>query len=170
MRDSRPKLLDNLFNNTSLLRNVQQRAVALLQLNNAVKALLPVPLKPWCRVANYRQGILVLETANASRLMRLRYEQPNLLTALRADILPSLVSIDIRINPALVNNIPDNLMKSEQNITISNEERTASRQLSQQSAHQLHLLAKRSPKGLKEKLERLASLAGESTSETKSDK
>lgn len=105
MRDSRPQLLDVLFDDASAgskgpLHNVQQRAVALLKLNRAVKGLLPAPLHPWCRVANFRQGILVLETANASWMMRLRYEQPALLSALRAQILPSLSSIDIRINPA----------------------------------------------------------------------
>lgn len=107
MRDSRPQLLDVLFDDASAgskgtLQNVQQRAVALLKLNRAVKGLLPAPLHPWCRVANFRQGILVLETANASWMMRLRYEQPALLSALRAQILPSLSSIDIRINPALM--------------------------------------------------------------------
>lgn len=107
MRDSRPQLLDVLFDDASAgskgpLHNVQQRAVALLKLNRAVKGLLPAPLHPWCRVANFRQGILVLETANASWMMRLRYEQPALLSALRAQILPSLSSIDIRINPALM--------------------------------------------------------------------
>ena len=57
MRDSRPQLLDVLFDDASAgskgpLHNVQQRAVALLKLNRAVKGLLPAPLHPWCRVAN----------------------------------------------------------------------------------------------------------------------
>ena len=106
MRDSRPQLLDVLFDDASAgskgtLQNVQQRAVALLKLNRAVKACCPLPCIPGA-VANFRQGILVLETANASWMMRLRYEQPALLSALRAQILPSLSSIDIRINPALM--------------------------------------------------------------------
>lgn len=79
MRDSRPQLLDVLFSESSSadkgpLHNVQQRAAALLKLNRAVKGLLPAQLHPWCRVANFRQGVLVLETANASWMMRLRYE------------------------------------------------------------------------------------------------
>lgn len=107
MRESRPQLLDVLFDDAIAaengpLHNVQQRATALLKLNRAVKGLLPSQLQPWCRVANYRQSVLVLETANASWLMRLRYEQPALLSALRAQILPSLSSIDIRINPSLM--------------------------------------------------------------------
>lgn len=51
MRDSRPQLLDVLFDDASAgskgtLQNVQQRAVALLKLNRAVKGLLPAPCIP----------------------------------------------------------------------------------------------------------------------------
>lgn len=175
MRDSRPHSLESLFDHVSgahkgPLHDVQQRAIALLKLNRAVKGLLPSQLHPWCRVANYRQGHLILETANASWLMRLRYEQPTLLSALRAQILPSLASIDIRINPAL----------AAKGSEIANETREARqdaekadaplRQLSEQSAETLRNLASHSPEKLRKILERLASLAGESTSETSQNK
>ncbi|CAI0932429.1 DUF721 domain-containing protein [Serratia ficaria] len=171
MRDSRPQLLDVLFDDASAedkgpLHNVQQRAVALLKLNRAVKGLLPVQLHPWCRVANFRQGILVLETANASWMMRLRYEQPALLSALRAQILPSLSSIDIRINPGLMakgNNQVQNAEKKP-------EKAAPLRHLSQESAEELRVLASRSPEKLRKILERLAALAGEGANATSRDK
>ncbi|CAI1050077.1 DUF721 domain-containing protein [Serratia grimesii] len=174
MRDSRPQLLDSLFDDASAedkgpLHNVQQRAVALLKLNRAVKGLLPVQLHPWCRVANFRQGILVLETANASWMMRLRYEQPALLSALRTQILPSLSSIDIRINPALMakgSNLVQNTAKTAGNTQPS----APMRHLSQESAEELRGLASRSPEKLRKILERLASLAGESANATSRDK
>lgn len=168
MRDSRPQLLDVLFDDASAagnssLQNVQQRAAALLKLNRAVKGLLPSQLHPWCRVANYRQSVLVLETANASWLMRLRYEQPNLLSALRAQILPSLSSIDIRINPSLmakgVNNPADSAKKNQP----TSGPLPPVRKLSQESAEELRGLASRSPEKLRRVLERLAALAGEGT-------
>jgi hypothetical protein len=170
MRDSRPQLLDVLFDDASAggkspLQSVQQRATALLKLNRAVKGLLPVQLHPWCRVANYRQGILVLETANASWMMRLRYEQSNLLSALRAQILPSLSAIDIRINPSLMAKAEASAQKSQ-----NEETREVYRQLSPQSADALRGVADRSPEKLKKALERLAALAGESTSATSRDK
>ena len=174
MRDSRPQLLDVLFDDAAAaekgpLHNVQQRAIALLKLNRAVRGLLPAQLHPWCRVANFRQGILVLETANASWLMRLRYEQPNLLSALRAQILPSLSSIDIRINPALM---------AKGSAQLPNVEKTHDgtspnaplRHLSQESADELRGLAARSPDNLRKALERLASLAGERANKTSRDK
>lgn len=174
MRESRPQLLDVLFDDAVAaengpLHNVQQRATALLKLNRAVKGLLPSQLQPWCRVANYRQSVLVLETANASWLMRLRYEQPALLSALRAQILPSLSSIDIRINPSLMasgHNHVQNAAKS----SPDPEKSPPLRQLSLESAKELRGLASRSPEKLRTILERLAALAGESASTTKSDK
>ncbi|HEI8866863.1 TPA: DUF721 domain-containing protein [Serratia odorifera] len=174
MRDSRPQLLDVLFDEASAadkgpLHNVQQRAVALLKLNRAVKGLLPAPLHPWCRVANFRQGILVLETANASWMMRLRYEQPNLLSALRAQILPSLSSIDIRINPALMAK-SSNLQQQADKKPANSQTDTPMRTLSAESAEQLRGLASRSPEKLRKTLERLASMAGEGANATSRDK
>ncbi|ATF94141.1 Zn-ribbon-containing, possibly RNA-binding protein and truncated derivatives [Cedecea neteri] len=167
MRDSRPQSLENLFDDAgqeSMLQNVQQRAVALLRLNRAVKGILPAPLHPWCRVANFRQGILVLETANASWLMRLRYEQATLLSALRAQILPSLTSIDIRINPSLA--VKGQEIVQENTTQTGTEKYEVNRQLSKQSAEALREVAKRSPEKLRATIERLASLAGEGTSKT----
>lgn len=174
MRDSRPQLLDALFDDSLTaekgpLQNIQQRAIALLKLNRAVKGLLPAQLHPWCRVANFRQGILVLEAANASWMMRLRYEQPSLLSALRAQILPSLSSIDIRINPALMakgDSQVKNALKTSENV----QSITPLRHLSQESADELRGLAARSPERLRKALERLAALAGEGADTADNDK
>lgn len=168
MRDSRPQLLDVLFDDASAagnrsLQNVQLRAATLLKLNRTVKGLLPSPLHPWCRVANYRQSILVLEVANASWMMRLRYELPNLLSALRAQILPSLSSIDIRINPALMVKDVNNPTESAKKHLSASGPLPPVRQLSQESAKELRGLASRSPEKLRKVLERLAALAGEGT-------
>ncbi|VXD07826.1 conserved hypothetical protein [Enterobacterales bacterium 8AC] len=174
MRDSRPQLLDVLFDDALTtekgpLHNVQQRALALLKLNRAVRGLLPAQLHPWCRVANFRQGVLVLETANASWMMRLRYEQPSLLSALRAQILPSLSSIDIRINPALMAKGSSQVQDVVK--TTENAQSTAPlRHLSQESADELRGLAARSPEKLRKILERLSSLAGERANATSRDK
>ncbi|NIY48035.1 DUF721 domain-containing protein [Cedecea colo] len=169
MRDSRPQSLDNLFDDAgaqSVLQNVQQRATALLRLNRAVRSILPAQLHPWCRVANFRQGILVLETANASWLMRLRYEQATLLSALRAQILPSLTSIDIRINPTLAAIGRDSVQETSTQTQSGQFE--VNRELSEQSAEALREVAKRSPEKLRAAIERLASLAGESTNKNQS--
>jgi len=167
MRDSRPQSIEIFFDQTqdkSMLQHVQQRAIVLNKLNRAVQSILPAQLHPWCRVANFRQGILVIETANASWLMRLRYEQSSLLSALRAQILPSLTSIDIRINPSLAA-IGGKFVQESSNQTKETEKPPV-RQLSEQSAEILRGVASQSPEKLKKILERLASLAGESTRST----
>ncbi|PIJ49756.1 hypothetical protein BL250_10085 [Erwinia sp. OLTSP20] len=172
MRDSRPQSIEKLFDETQssgTLQQIQQRAVALNKLNKAVRALLPSQLHPWLRVANYRQGILVLEVANASWMMRLRYEQPALLSALRAQIIPSLAAIDISINPSLAAKTAPTSQHSAP--AAASKENNMGCQLSAESAAALRNVAARSPEKLKEKLERLASLAGESgTSKTSRDK
>lgn len=167
MRDSRPQSIESYFDQAqdkSMLQNIQQRAIALNKLNRAVHGVIPAQLRPWCRVANFRQGILVIETANASWLMRLRYEQSSLLSALRAQILPSLTSIDIRINPSLAAKGHESVQESS--IQAQKAEKPPIRQLSEQSAEILRSVASQSPEKLKKILERLASLAGESTSST----
>ena len=171
MRDSRPQSIEYLFETTdgqNMLQSIQQRAIALNKLNRAVKGVIPAQLHPWCRVANFRQGILVLETANASWMMRLRYEQSSLLSALRAQILPSLTAIDIRINPTLAAKAQESVQESSSRPVT--EEKSAGRQLSEQSAEILRSVASRSPEKLRKTIERLASLAGESTSSTSRNK
>lgn len=168
MRDSRPQLLDVLFDDTltedkAPLHNVQQHALALLKLNRTVKSLLPAKLHLWCRVANVRQGILVLEAANASWMMRLRYEQPMLLSTLRVKILPSLSSIDIKINPGLMVNGEDQLKNPQQGAPFR-------RHLSKESAKSVLGLANQTPEKLRKILEQLSELAGESTNATHHDK
>lgn len=171
MRDSYPQSLEKIFielegSNKSTLQLIQQRATILLKLNRAVMALLPVPLRDQCRVANYRNAILIIEVANASWLTRLRYETPSLLSALRQEILPSLSSIDIKINPSLG-------VKQEKRSLISSlkeQEPKKKRHLSLESAQSLKYLAEKSPKKLRERLERLAALAGESTSTAKDER
>ncbi|AEW44325.1 hypothetical protein SCc_144 [Serratia symbiotica str. 'Cinara cedri'] len=158
MRNSYPQLLDVLFDNslkpgTTLLYNIQQHTLEIIKLNDTVKALLPTELRLWCRVANIRQNILVLEVANASLMMRLRYEQPMLLSTLRVKILPSLSSIDIRINPSLITKETDQITCTKQAKKLS--------YLSPESAIVLKRLANRCPNKLRKILERLTTLAKE---------
>ncbi|KYP97099.1 hypothetical protein BG74_05595 [Sodalis-like endosymbiont of Proechinophthirus fluctus] len=168
MHDGRPNPIDSLFSDNAevghvSLSKIKQRAIMLFNLNHAVNALLPALLRPWCRVANVRQGVIVLETANASWKMRLRYEEPQLLFALRGQILPSLSSIDIRINPGLARKQELNAQNKDSGRQYHRPLREKPRQLSLQSAASIRYVAACSEGKLKNVLERLAELAGEST-------
>lgn len=169
MRDSHPQALfdvleESLAKTSNTLQTIQRNAKAILKLNRVVKRLLPAEIKPMCRVANYRNNIMVIEVANASWMTRLNYERTNLLSALRSSILPSLSSIDIRINPDLIRKSKQNSSLNKQ--SVNQKENRNQRQISTQTAEQLLRLAEKSPKGLKERFERLAALAGESTNAT----
>lgn len=171
MRDSRPQSINTLIGDPAdsgrdTLQTIQQRALVLLKLNRAVAGLLPAPLQPWCRVANFRQSVLILETANASWMMRLRYEQTQLLSALRAQILPSLSSIDIRINPDLATKARLTAQNNAVQTAITAGDGNQKRRLSAQSAQSIRHVAARSPEKLQKLLERLAELAGESANPT----
>ena len=171
MRDSQPvsleSLLDSGTKDNNTLKSIQQRAVVLLKLNRAVLALLPAMLKPHCRVANYRKQLLILEVSNAAQMTRLRFELPALRSALRREILPSLSAIDIKINPSLMKSSATGLPGGDKSSNSdSRGQKTAEpgRKLSAESANSLKALAQRSPEKLRKKLEKLAALAGESTS------
>ncbi|XZQ54803.1 MAG: DUF721 domain-containing protein [Arsenophonus sp.] len=161
MRDNYPQSLNFLLkvNNldSSALQAIKKHGHALIKLNNIIINLLPIEVKDFCRVANYRQDILILEIKNASRKIRLNYELPTLLSRLRNTILPSLSSIKIIINPSLLSENSKNLLLIK-NITINSSNGIISK-LSKESAKIIYNLANKSPKKLKEKLDRLAALA-----------
>ncbi|SNC58993.1 DUF721 domain-containing protein [Sodalis endosymbiont of Henestaris halophilus] len=169
MRYSHPYPIDSLFDASTerrlvSLSQIKQQAIMLLKLNRMVNALLPAPMRPSCRVANFRHGMLVLETANASWQMRLRYEQPQLLSKLRTQILPSLSCIDIRINPNLAKTQALTAQKNDNDWQLYRQlcgENTW--HLSLQSAAFIRHVSASSEGKLKNALERLADLAGKST-------
>ncbi|WWO99383.1 MAG: DciA family protein [Candidatus Dasytiphilus stammeri] len=141
--------------NNSILNFLQQRAMILINLDLAVKSVLPSYFNPWYRVANIRHHILILETANAKWMKRLFYKQHSFINILRSKILPSLVSIDFYINPSWKQLINDPKILHEHQIQNIMSYRT----ISNKSATVLRQLAMKSPDNIKAALEKLADLA-----------
>ncbi|WP_232313480.1 DUF721 domain-containing protein [Enterovibrio coralii] len=100
MRDHRPQAALDLLEK-GLAGQVRQRAYALSQLNEQVKALLPPQSAKHCRVANFRDGILILECGSSSWANRLNFDRHVLMSSLRQGTLPSLMTIEIKVNPEL---------------------------------------------------------------------
>lgn len=146
MRNSEPKPLFNLFKAPSLL-TIQERGKALSTLSRLLYGFLPLPLTEQCRVANYRQGILIIEVSSASWLTRLRYEQEKLRSLLRQNGLSGLSSIQFKINPELNRN------KCELHCDDS---AAYQRQITPQSAEMLLALADNCSPKLKSSLIKLA--------------
>ncbi|WP_318442006.1 DUF721 domain-containing protein [Photobacterium leiognathi] len=147
MRDHRPQTTGDILEETGL-NNIQQRAIALSQLNKAVKQ--HVNCAEHCRVSNYRQGILIIETASAAWSMRLNYERHQLIMKLREKLLPKLQDIEIKVNPALAA-----IQEQKQNKTPD----IVQKPISDVAAQHLLATAATAPNKVKKRLERLAQLA-----------
>ncbi|KLV06343.1 MULTISPECIES: DUF721 domain-containing protein [Photobacterium] len=147
MRDHRPQTPATLLDN-SQMGNIQQRAIALSKLDKAVKAHLNCA--EHCRVSNYRQGVLIIETASAAWSMRLNYERNTLMQKLREKLLPNLSQIDIRVNPALAAVAP---APSEKTPDI------VRKPISDKAAGYLRQTAADAPDKIKARLERIAAMA-----------
>ncbi|WP_318407858.1 DUF721 domain-containing protein [Photobacterium leiognathi] len=147
MRDHRPQTTGDILEETGL-NNIQQRAIALSQLNKAVKQ--HVNCAEHCRVSNYRQGILIIETASAAWSMRLNYERHQLIIKLREKLLPKLQDIEIKVNPALAA-----IQEQKQNKTPD----IVQKPISDVAAQHLLATAATAPDKVKKRLERLAQLA-----------
>lgn len=160
MSNGQPLPLKDLFSATPMLARLQQKSALLLAINRALHLLLPRPLQHHCRVANFRRGILVIEVANASWHHRFLYAQTDLLSALRKQHLPELVTIEIKINPSLPRTVDATTSGASANAVL--------RPLSARSAHLLRRLATRCPLGLSKTLLNLAELEHPTTPDSNS--
>ncbi|TSJ90527.1 DUF721 domain-containing protein [Gilliamella apicola] len=152
MRDNEPKVLTSLLSQGALLSKIKERTVALSQLTKVIDELLPTPLNQQYRVANYRQSVLILEVSSANWLTRIKYEQSNLISGIREKILPSLSSIQYKINPTIATNYSQSVNLSDNNVKIENV-------LSKQTAIYLNVVAEKAPDKLKKQLIKLANHA-----------
>ncbi|MGO1191283.1 MAG: DUF721 domain-containing protein, partial [Vibrio casei] len=65
MRDHRPKLTQNLIEDSSL-KKFTQHVSEILAINAALKTIISPNMLDYCRAANVRQSQLLIEVANAS--------------------------------------------------------------------------------------------------------
>ncbi|MGF1685867.1 DciA family protein [Photobacterium japonica] len=152
MRDHRPQTPGHLLEDTPI-GNIQQRAIALSQLDKAVKAHLACA--EHCRVSNFRQGVLIIETASAAWSMRLNYERNTLSNTLRAQLLPSLTRIEIKVNPQLA------AVQQEKTEKVPDIVR---KPITPQAAAYLRQTAQSAPDKIRVRLERIAALANRNKS------
>lgn len=148
MRKSAPQTVHHVIAQAMTLERLQKKAVLLAQWERAIKSVLPLNLQNVVRLANYRHHRLIIEVASASWLARLRYEQSELLTALRHDILPELSGLEFVINPDLCRPF----LEKHLAVTVQSSQR----RLSETSAKLIENLAKECKEGLKDRLIKLA--------------
>lgn len=60
------------------------------------------PVSEQLKVANFRQGVLVIETTTAAWAARINFQKANILQQLQAETLPMLSAIQVKVNPSLL--------------------------------------------------------------------
>lgn len=140
-----PQDLSKLLHQSSTIPELAEKAELLLHLDHYVKQMLSGPVTEQLKVANLRQGILVIETTSAAWAARINFQKNKLLQQLRAETLPMLTAIEVKVNPGLA-------MYEPKSQVVQNE-------LSETAASHIDALAQHVDGELGQKLKRLAALA-----------
>ncbi|QJC34043.1 hypothetical protein GJT94_00715 [Enterobacteriaceae endosymbiont of Donacia cinerea] len=146
MRNNKLLLINKIFKKkhyssyNDVLYNIYIHTDVLIKINNFLKKYLPIHLRKWYNVKNFKNNVLIIETYNASSMIRFLSEKSNILYYLKKHIIPSLKEIDIKINPIFFKK------KFANNI---NKYKIKKKILSKYSANLLLNIAEQSPKKLK---------------------
>ncbi|MBO1897999.1 MULTISPECIES: DUF721 domain-containing protein [unclassified Shewanella] len=140
-----PQDLSNLVHLSGRLPELAEKAELLNNLNRYVKQTLNGPVAEQLKVANIRQGVLVIETTSAAWAARINFQKQKLLKQLQTDTLPMLTAIEVKVNPGLALAKPQS--QPNQNV------------ISTTAAQHIEALAAHVDGSLGEKLKRLAALA-----------
>jgi len=128
------------------LAKIQQKAGQLQVINQFLTNELIPGSHEYCRVANLRQGILIIEVASGVWKTRLSQLSHSILEHMREHVSPSLSSIELKVNPALFNEKPPTPKPNP-------------RKISNDTAQHLNALAEHAPPEMAATLKRLANLA-----------
>lgn len=140
-----PQDLSHLLHLSGKLPNMVEKAELLNHLNNHVKQMIGGPVADQLKVANLREGVLVMETSSAAWAARINFQKPMLLRQLQAETLPMLTAIEVKVNPSLVKR--------------ADKPQIHHRHMSEAAAQHIEALAEHVDGELGLKLKRLAALA-----------
>ncbi|WP_299008175.1 DciA family protein [uncultured Shewanella sp.] len=143
-----PLDLSQLLHQQSGLPQLAEKAELLLHLNHHVKCVLKGPVAKQLKVANLRQGTLVIETSTSAWAARINFQKIQILQQLQAEILPMLTAIEVKVNPRLHTQTSP--------VTPNN------RHISHTAASHIEAIAEQTDGSLAQKLKRLAALASRS--------
>ncbi len=143
-----PQDLSQLIHQQGQLPSIAEKAELLLHLDHYVKQMITGPVTEQLKVANFRGGILIIETTTAAWAARINFQKPKLLQQLQAETLPMLSTIEVKVNPGL-------------NLSAS-KPRESHNHISETAASHIQALAEHTEGSLGQKLKRLAALASRS--------
>ena len=140
-----PQDLSQLLHQRGQLPNIAEKAELLIHLDNYVKQVLTGPVSEQLKVANFRQGVLVIETTTAAWAARINFQKTKVLQQLQAETLPMLSAIEVKVNPSL--------------LMYVTKAKVNHNQITQTAASHIEALAEHTEGTLAIKLKRLAALA-----------
>ena len=145
---------------TGTLAQIQEKTNSLALLSNIVRQICPdLPIDAF-HIANCRQDTLIIEVKSPAWGQRLQFERNNICNTLIIETDGNFQKIQIKVNPQGFRH------KNEERSSLSTVKNTPSHKVpenfiaNQKAARQIMEIAKNAPKGLKEKLEKLARVAG----------
>jgi hypothetical protein len=143
-----PETLTNLLaKNAGKLALIAEKTHHLQTLDQCLSETVGDTIAQNCRVSNYKQGILTIETANSAFATRLNFMLAQILLNFRQKVLPELIDIQVKVIPnekfalKTVEKQPEKIQK-----------------LSKQSADCILAVSANAPEKLKQTLQRLAAL------------
>jgi hypothetical protein len=146
---------------TGTLAQIQEKSNSLALLTNIVRQICPDLPEDAFHIANCRQETLIIEVKSPVWGQRLQFERNNIATALFEQTNGNFTKIDIKVNPQGFSQ--SRIQKTENNqIATKQKENTIKSTdfVNEKTSKQFMEIAKNAPKGLKEKLEKLAKVAG----------
>jgi hypothetical protein len=85
-------------NSSGVLYNLLQHLQLIKKLDMLLQAQLPAPLNQHCRIATWRDQVLVIHVDSALWAIRLRYQVPDLLRRWQHEI-PPVVKVEVKVHP-----------------------------------------------------------------------
>ena len=141
-----PETLTNLLaKNAGKLALIAEKTHHLQTLDQCLSETVGDTIAQNCRVSNYHQGILTIETINSAFATRLNFMLPQILQNFRQNVLPEMASIKIKV-------VPNEKFYHQ---TQPKEEKNTNH-ISEQAADYIIEAASHAPDSLKKKLLRLA--------------
>jgi len=148
---------------TGTLAHIQTKTNSLTILADIVRQICPdLPMDAW-HIANCRQDTLIIEVKSPVWGQRLQFERNTICNALSNSTEGNFHKIEIKVNPQGFRQQRHEITeKNRSELIRSTEEKPLQTAgvVNEKTAKQFLELAKNAPKGLKEKLEKLARVAG----------
>ncbi len=156
-RPKAPKDMSTLFNSTTgTLAQIQSKTNSLSLLSDIVRQICPDLPEDAFNIANFVQTTLIIEVKSPVWGQRLQFERNTICQELIKQTQGKFSQIEIKVNPQGHRQTPNR--KTYQSNKSSNDKNSV-QSISPSTAAHLLDIAQNAPKGLKEKLEKLAAKA-----------